>query len=300
MAVEVRRDGEGLELELTGEWSCREFGGLETELAAVDLQAARRVSIDAGALTKLDLTGAWALHQFVARARAAGAAVSFKGSAPEQLRLLDDTLREAEKGVEEGPAAPARARHRAFMQLLVDLGRHTAAFSRNAIEGLAFLGRTSVTFISSVPRPKHLRVDLDRAPRLRDRHHRHADRGADRLPDQRDHRLHERAAAARSSAPKSTSSTSSPSACCASWGCCSPPSLSPAAPAAPSPPRSASMKLNEEVDALHAIGRRPVRSAGGAARPRAGDRAAAAHGRRRPRRAQRAARCCAVTCSTCR
>jgi phospholipid/cholesterol/gamma-HCH transport system permease protein len=44
------------------------------------------------------------------------------------------------------------------MQLLVDLGRHTAAFSRNVIEGLAFLGRTSVTFISSVPRPKHLRV----------------------------------------------------------------------------------------------------------------------------------------------
>jgi phospholipid/cholesterol/gamma-HCH transport system permease protein len=44
------------------------------------------------------------------------------------------------------------------MQLLVDLGRHTAGFSRNVIEGLAFLGRTSMTFLSSVARPKHLRV----------------------------------------------------------------------------------------------------------------------------------------------
>jgi phospholipid/cholesterol/gamma-HCH transport system permease protein len=159
MGVEVRRDGEDLKLELTGEWSVREFGGLETALAAVDLQAARRVSIDAAALTELDLTGAWALHQFVARAREAGAAVSFKGSAPDQLRLLDHTLQEAEKGVEEAPAAPApRAQHRPFMQLLVDLGRHTARSSRNVIEGLAFLGRTSVIFVSSVASPKHLRV----------------------------------------------------------------------------------------------------------------------------------------------
>jgi phospholipid/cholesterol/gamma-HCH transport system permease protein len=61
--------------------------------------------------------------------------------------------------VEEAPAAPApRAQHRPFMQLLVDLGRHTARSSRNVIEGLAFLGRTSVIFVSSVASPKHLRV----------------------------------------------------------------------------------------------------------------------------------------------
>lgn len=158
MAVEVRRNAEGLELELTGEWSAHEFGALEASLEAVDLQGSQRVMINAAPLQKLDLTGAWALHQFVARARAAGAEVSFKGTAPEQLRLLDETLREAQKGVEEAaPAAATAASHGRFMQLLVDVGRYSAGVAANLTEGLTFLGRTSVTFWASLARPKHLR-----------------------------------------------------------------------------------------------------------------------------------------------
>ena len=220
---------------MTGEWGCREFGGLETELAAVDLQAARRVSIDAGALTKLDLTGAWALHQFVARARAAGAAVSFKGSAPDQLRLLDDTLQEAEKGVEERPAAPApRARHRAFMQLLVDLGRHTAG-SAATNRGPGVPRPHQRHFIASVPRPKHLRVTSIV---------RHVyETGITALPIVALIAFLISVIIAYMSAQQlsglgaeCTSSTSSRSACCASSACCSPRSSSPAAPAAPTPP----------------------------------------------------------------
>ena len=69
MAAEVRRSAEGLELTLTGEWGVREFDTLEAQLAAVDVQSAHRVRVDAQPLTKLDLAGAWALHQFIARAR---------------------------------------------------------------------------------------------------------------------------------------------------------------------------------------------------------------------------------------
>ena len=130
------------------------------QLAAVDLQAARRVSIDAGALTKLDLTGAWALHQFVARARAAGAAVSFKGSAPDQLRLLDDTLQEAREG-RGGGASRARAA-RAAPRLHAAAGRSRQAHGRvqpqrNRGPGVPRPHQRDLR-CSSVPRPKHLRV----------------------------------------------------------------------------------------------------------------------------------------------
>jgi phospholipid/cholesterol/gamma-HCH transport system permease protein len=158
MAAEVRRTAEGLELALSGEWGARQFGAVEADLEAVDVTSARRVLIDAQSITKLDLSGAWALHQFVARARAAGAEVSFKGGAPDQLRLLDETLKEAEKGVEQSPPPPPPAApHGPVMRLLIDVGKHTEIAYGNIREGLAFLGRTVATAVFSVPHPKHLR-----------------------------------------------------------------------------------------------------------------------------------------------
>ncbi|MGB6605078.1 MAG: STAS domain-containing protein, partial [Steroidobacteraceae bacterium] len=94
MSVEVRRTAAGVELALTGEWSARRFEVLDTDLTRVDLAGARAVAIETGGLTALDLSGALALRRFVARARAAGAAVSFVGPTPPQLRLLDETLKD--------------------------------------------------------------------------------------------------------------------------------------------------------------------------------------------------------------
>jgi phospholipid/cholesterol/gamma-HCH transport system permease protein len=158
MAVEVRRTTEGLELALSGEWGAREFGAVDAQLDGLSLGGARRVLIDAAALTRLDLSGAWALHEFIARARAAGAEVSFKGQAPDQLRLLDETLKEAQKGVETSPPAPPPpAPHGALMRGLIDVGRHTERSASGLEEGLAFLGRAAATAARGLLRPQHLR-----------------------------------------------------------------------------------------------------------------------------------------------
>src|SRR6202140_5367966 len=105
MSVEVRRTDEGLELELTGEWVGTRVAVIQTGLAAMDVAAARQVSIATQRLTALELSGAWALRQFVHRARAAGAAVTFRGTPPDQLRLLDETLKEG--GTTDVPPAEA-------------------------------------------------------------------------------------------------------------------------------------------------------------------------------------------------
>jgi len=157
MAADVQRTADGLELTLTGDWGCRQFTALEAQLDAIDLSGARQVRIDAQPLSTLDLSGAWALHQFIARARAVGSAVSFKGSAPEQLRLLDETLQEAQKGVEASPPQPLAPEHGPLMRLLVRVGRQAERTRGNWRAGLAFLGRLFATGAAALLQPRRLR-----------------------------------------------------------------------------------------------------------------------------------------------
>ena len=149
MPVEVRRNAQGLTLELSGEWGAQQVAAVEAQLAAVDLGAAREVQIAADGVTRLDLSGAWALRDFVRRARAAGTAVSFRGAPPDQLRLLDDTLKSGE--------APAAAAAPEAGGALVTIGRYAVGAGRDTVESLGFLGRTSLTFLASLHRLRRLR-----------------------------------------------------------------------------------------------------------------------------------------------
>jgi len=154
MAFEARRTAEGLQLDLTGEWDIWQFGQLAAQLGALDLTTTRQVRIDAQHVTTLDLSGAWALRQFVERARAAGVTVSYRGEPPDQLRLLDQTLKEIATAAPEAasaaaPEAPAGA--------LTTIGRYVVGAGRNLVDGLAFFGRVCTTFLTSLVSLKRLR-----------------------------------------------------------------------------------------------------------------------------------------------
>ncbi|HXZ59226.1 MAG TPA: ABC transporter permease [Steroidobacteraceae bacterium] len=153
-AVEVRRTAEGLELELTGAWRAREVAAIETALAAVDLSSAPRVRVATDGITELDLSGAWALGGFVRRARRAGVEVSFRGTPPDLLRLIEQTLAEEPAGaVSPAAAAAPEPADRA----LVAIGRYVVRSARDLVHGLAFLGRTCTTFAASLAHPRRLR-----------------------------------------------------------------------------------------------------------------------------------------------
>src|SRR5579871_2630093 len=95
MLLEVRASEQGLELKLTGEWRALQLAHIDAELAGVDLSRARSVLITAAGLTALDLSGAWRLSEFVRKVRASGIPLSFQGTAPDQLELVERTLRSA-------------------------------------------------------------------------------------------------------------------------------------------------------------------------------------------------------------
>ena len=158
MTLEVQRTADAVTLRLSGDWGVREFGTLEKDFAGIDVRGAHTLVIDTAGLTSLDLTGAWSLHEFVRRTRGAGVTVSFAGSPPDQLRLLDETLKQTDAAaLPPQPAAAAAAPAGRIARLLARLGRETLTFVDHSIESLTFLGRTAVSGLGSFSRLKRLR-----------------------------------------------------------------------------------------------------------------------------------------------
>ncbi len=154
--VEVRRTDRGLTLDLTGEWTAAGLAGIETALSAIDLAAARHIEIDAQRVGTLDLSGAWALRAFVRRAERAGTEVSFRGAPPDQLRLIEETLKDRAIDGPAAPAAPALEEPPAE-RALAEIGRRAIATGADLLDGLAFLGHVGVTFASALAHPRRLR-----------------------------------------------------------------------------------------------------------------------------------------------
>ncbi len=154
-AVEVRRTAGGPELELTGEWGVREVAALEAALAAVDVASAPVITLATAGISGLDLSGAWVLRAFVQRARRAGAEIAFAGPPPDQLRLVEQTLAgpAAAPAAPEVPTGPEEPGGRA----LIAIGRYAVRTGHDLVGGLAFLGRTLITFAASLAHPRRLR-----------------------------------------------------------------------------------------------------------------------------------------------
>jgi phospholipid/cholesterol/gamma-HCH transport system permease protein len=159
--LEVQRSDQGLELELTGEWRALKIGAIDAALAALDFAGARHIEISTARLDALDLTGAWRLHEFIRQAQAAGTKIEFKGTPPDQLRLVDQTLKgESPLCSQQRPKVPLRLVDEVelpALRSLTLLGRHAVLYGRDLVSDLSFLGRMTVTAGSALTSWKRLR-----------------------------------------------------------------------------------------------------------------------------------------------
>src|SRR5580704_15220209 len=159
--LEIRRSDQGLELELTGEWRALQFGALDAALTTLDLGGARRVEISTNRLEVLDLSGAWRLHEFIKCTEAVGVEVTFKGAPPDQLRLVDQTLKgQIPVCSQQRPRVPLSLVDEVevpALRSLTLLGQHAVLFARDLVSDLAFLGRVSVTAVRAITSWKRLR-----------------------------------------------------------------------------------------------------------------------------------------------
>jgi phospholipid/cholesterol/gamma-HCH transport system permease protein len=134
---ESRRAGDVLSLQLAGEWRAGELAQIEAALGALPLGGVRRLEIDAAG-AHLDLSGTWLLRDLIARARAAGVEAHFMGPVPEALELVDRTLSggaETTQPPEDTPLAAAA---------VGDIGRRAVGAWHSVSSTLAFIGHIAV------------------------------------------------------------------------------------------------------------------------------------------------------------
>jgi phospholipid/cholesterol/gamma-HCH transport system permease protein len=165
MVLEVRTTEQGIALDLTGEWRALAYRQFDSALAAVDLAGARHVEIATGRLAALDLTGAWRLREFMLQAQKMGAQVTFAGTPPDQMRLVDETLRPIEAAEAAAAPHPVKSLRMELEDLPVEaevvtltfIGRRAVTLWGDMAAALAFLGRVSATAFGGLPHPRRLR-----------------------------------------------------------------------------------------------------------------------------------------------
>jgi phospholipid/cholesterol/gamma-HCH transport system permease protein len=150
--VSGRRTKAGLDLDLTGEWRASRLAELDRALAQVELTGVREISISTSGISALDLSATWRLREFIEQARKAGVEVEFRGAAPDTLRLIDDAIADS---------CPTRPKSEPFELSLEEpveaLGRTVVRIWQNMLSGLDFTGRLVTTVLKAFASPRRLR-----------------------------------------------------------------------------------------------------------------------------------------------
>jgi phospholipid/cholesterol/gamma-HCH transport system permease protein len=144
-------EGDTLILAASGAWTIDWAAGLDTALRRLDLRGAAAVQIDLHGLEALDTAGAWLLERTRRALSATGSAVAVSGAADEHAQLLE---RVAEAGA---PPIPAGRRRFGSAELLAHLGAATFQVLRKGRDMIGFFGATVVAFGRVAVRPQRMR-----------------------------------------------------------------------------------------------------------------------------------------------
>jgi phospholipid/cholesterol/gamma-HCH transport system permease protein len=132
---EVQDEGGRRRLRLDGRWTIAEAAALAPRLAEAARGTAGTLVLDASGIEALDLTGAWLLRSFEQRLAAGGGRVEWKGGRPEQLDFIDSH----EPGESSPPPSDADepdGLHGALQRV----GRLAVATKEGTLDLLGFVG----------------------------------------------------------------------------------------------------------------------------------------------------------------
>ena len=146
------QDGRRL-IALAGPWTVAGVAPLAQAVASAAGSPPPAVEIDSGDVEALDLTGAWLLRSLERRLAAAGATVSWRAGRPAPLAFIDEVMAREQGPAVEAPAAPGLVA-RPFDRL----GRLVVGLRRSALDHLALLGGIVVVFGRACLGPRHLRL----------------------------------------------------------------------------------------------------------------------------------------------
>src|SRR5687768_47051 len=134
MPFEVRDEGGRSRVRVHGRWTVAEAGSIDASPGALPSDS-RALVFDASAIEALDLSGAWRLWELESGYRGAGGRVSWMPSRPDLLAFIDQTM----AGEPEAPAhaGPARTGLEGALQ---DVGQAAVQVKEGALDLLGFVG----------------------------------------------------------------------------------------------------------------------------------------------------------------
>jgi len=143
MYFDARREGGRLTLALRDAWRCAGLASIDAALTELPLAGANQLDIDV-ADAELDLSGAWLLHNLARRAQSQGATVSYAGGTPPLVALVERTLAgESAQAASETSASAAEWLDPAAA--VESIGRRAVRSVAGAQATLAYTGRVSAT-----------------------------------------------------------------------------------------------------------------------------------------------------------
>ncbi len=150
MYLSAQRDGDNLQVELTGAWRGADLPAIQAELAANSPAGVRVLRVTVPESHDLDLAGAWALHHWLQTAEKAGATIEFVGAKPAQLELIDSTL------AGKARITPPSSSESTF-EPVTRLGKVVTRRARDFKFALDFIGRATLTFFRACTSWRRLR-----------------------------------------------------------------------------------------------------------------------------------------------
>lgn len=150
MYLNLRRHDDTLQAELAGSWRGVDMPGIDAELAGLSFAGASELRVRAPETVPLDLAGAWRLREWLKEAEGAGLSVAFVGQAPSQIELIESTLAGKVR------ATPPTSSESAFEPVSA-LGKQVARRLQSVRLALDFLGHTTITWLRSATSWRRMR-----------------------------------------------------------------------------------------------------------------------------------------------
>jgi phospholipid/cholesterol/gamma-HCH transport system permease protein len=151
MPFELRDEGDGRGLRVHGRWTVAEGAGLSAALGAIPARPGP-LRLDVAGIEAIDLSGAWLLWKLEADARAAGARVAWVPARPELLAFIDHALDGAEAPPPGEPAATGLA------AALHEVGEAAVQAKEGTLDVLGFVGAVTAGYSRILRSAKRLRL----------------------------------------------------------------------------------------------------------------------------------------------
>ncbi|MSO65046.1 MAG: STAS domain-containing protein, partial [Alphaproteobacteria bacterium] len=149
--IATAEEGGKLIVAPAGRWAMAQVPDLDDAIQRISVRGRTAVTIDLSGIDYLDTAGALALFRGVRAWRAFGTRVEVRGGSADQRALLESVARH------QPPLAPERQRS-SFVDMVAHLGAGTIDVARETIDLIGFLGRIVVALLATLRQPQRLRL----------------------------------------------------------------------------------------------------------------------------------------------